>query len=62
ALATASRRAGPARVAVLVDATVTLPDGRPGVRLTVSDGGDTDGDADGTGGGEATPATWQSPL
>ncbi|WP_260334172.1 sensor histidine kinase [Streptomyces beigongshangae] len=58
ALATASHRAGPARVAVLVDATVILPDGRPGVRLTVSDGGD----ADDPGGAGATPATWQSPL
>ncbi|MFJ2262844.1 GAF domain-containing protein [Streptomyces sp. NPDC087844] len=65
ALATASRRAGTTRVAVTVDATVRLPDGRPGVRLKVSDNGTRNAaDAD-TGAGadqrEGT-TTWQSPL
>jgi GAF domain-containing protein len=68
ALAAASRRVGTSRgaVTVAVDATVTLPDGHPGVRLTVSAHGDTaDADADGHGAGEgegATTTTWQSPL
>ncbi|WP_328496530.1 GAF domain-containing protein [Streptomyces sp. NBC_00414] len=69
ALATASRRSGTTRVGVTVDATVRLPDGRPGVRLKVSaddgtDGpaGDTaEGTADGSGRREAT-TTWQAPL
>ncbi|MGW3665876.1 GAF domain-containing protein [Streptomyces sp. NPDC005141] len=56
ALATASRRAGVSRIEVSVDATVTLPDGRPGVRLTVRD------DAPTNGGDTGTTLTWQSPL
>ncbi|MFI9170562.1 GAF domain-containing sensor histidine kinase [Streptomyces lincolnensis] len=39
ALSNAFRHAGALRVDVVVDATVTLPDGRPGVRLTVADDG-----------------------
>ncbi|MET9898163.1 GAF domain-containing protein [Streptomyces sp. NPDC006446] len=56
ALAAASRRAGVSRIEVSVDATVTLPDGRPGVRLTVRD------DAPADGGDRGTTLTWQSPL
>ncbi|KAA0932442.1 GAF domain-containing protein, partial [Streptomyces apricus] len=63
ALAAASRRSDPTRTAVTVDATVTLPDGRPGVRLTVSTDDDGGGGADDSGtGGRETTATWQSPL
>ncbi|MDQ1038810.1 GAF domain-containing protein [Streptomyces sp. V3I8] len=51
ALAAASRRAGTTRIAVTVDATATLPDGRPAVRLTVSTNGDTDGTEAGAGTG-----------
>ncbi|MDQ0777439.1 GAF domain-containing protein [Streptomyces aurantiacus] len=61
ALAAASRRTGTSRIGVAVDATVTLPDGRPGVRLTVSADGDVgaagDGDRE-----EGATTTWQSPL
>nr|WP_320780690.1 GAF domain-containing protein [Streptomyces sp. CRN 30] len=39
ALSNAYRHAGATRLEVVVDATVTLPDGRPGVRLTVADDG-----------------------
>ncbi|ANS66437.1 two component sensor [Streptomyces lincolnensis] len=39
ALSNAFRHAGALRIDVVVDATVTLPDGRPGVRLTVADDG-----------------------
>ncbi|MFD7876180.1 GAF domain-containing sensor histidine kinase [Streptomyces sp. NPDC059766] len=39
ALSNAFRHAGAARIDVVVDATATLPDGRPGVRLTVADDG-----------------------
>jgi GAF domain-containing protein len=39
ALSNAFRHAGASRIEVVVDATVTLPDGRPGVRLTVADDG-----------------------
>jgi signal transduction histidine kinase len=39
ALSNAFRHAGASRIDVTVDATVQLPDGRPGVRLTVSDDG-----------------------
>ncbi|MFF2381738.1 GAF domain-containing protein [Streptomyces sp. NPDC058108] len=39
ALAAAARRSGVSRVEVTVDVTKRLPDGRPGVRLTVSDDG-----------------------
>ncbi|MFJ1603982.1 GAF domain-containing protein [Streptomyces sp. NPDC088253] len=55
ALAAASRRAGVSRVEITVDATATLPDKRPGVRLTVFDDGDSgngharDGDSEGGG-------------
>ncbi|MET8687944.1 GAF domain-containing protein [Streptomyces sp. NPDC004732] len=56
ALAAASRRTGVTRVDVAIDARATLPDGRPGVRLTVYDDGDTDGVEAGT------TATWQAPL
>ncbi|MFI1409269.1 GAF domain-containing sensor histidine kinase [Streptomyces sp. NPDC020707] len=72
ALTTATRRAGTTRVEVTVDATASLPDGRPAVRLKVSDNGienaaDTDTDTDtgtGTGAdrGGSTTTTWQSPL
>ncbi|KAB1989842.1 GAF domain-containing protein [Streptomyces triticiradicis] len=78
ALAAASRRPGVSRIEVAVDVTVTLPDGRPGVRLTVHDdggrnGASADADAVGTGGGngsaggegpgdDGTDVIWQSPL
>ena len=39
ALSNAFRHAGASRIDVTVDATVRLPDGRPGVRLTVMDDG-----------------------
>ncbi|MER6210276.1 sensor histidine kinase [Streptomyces sp. NPDC001073] len=39
ALSNAFRHAAAARIEVVVDATATLPDGRPGVRLTVADDG-----------------------
>lgn len=39
ALSNAFRHARASRIEVLVDATITLPDGREGVRLTVSDDG-----------------------
>lgn len=39
ALSNAFRHSGASRIDVVVDATVTLPDGRPGVRLTVADDG-----------------------
>ncbi|MEV0175093.1 GAF domain-containing protein [Streptomyces sp. NPDC050803] len=39
ALSNAFRHAQASRIDVVVDATVTLPDGRPGVRLTVADDG-----------------------
>ncbi|GHF42801.1 histidine kinase [Streptomyces mashuensis] len=39
ALSNAFRHARASRIEVLVDATVTLPDGRPGVRLSVADDG-----------------------
>ncbi|MFI1100214.1 GAF domain-containing protein [Streptomyces melanogenes] len=51
ALAAAHRRAGVSSVAVVVDVTVVLADGRAGVRLTVTD--------DGEGGG---PVIWEAPL
>ncbi|MFJ3226580.1 GAF domain-containing protein [Streptomyces sp. NPDC086783] len=56
ALTAASRRPGVRRVEVTVDATAVLPDGRPGVRLTVYDDGSAEA---GTAG---TTKTWQSPL
>ncbi|MET9803112.1 GAF domain-containing protein [Streptomyces sp. NPDC006368] len=55
ALAAAHRRADVSSVDVEVDATAVLPDGRPGVRLVVTDDGTRD---DGTRG---TTLTWQSP-
>lgn len=39
ALSNAFRHAGATRIDVVGDATATLPDGRPGVRLTVADDG-----------------------
>ncbi|MFE2420504.1 GAF domain-containing sensor histidine kinase [Streptomyces hokutonensis] len=39
ALSNAFRHAAATRIEVVVDATATLPDGRPGVRLTVADDG-----------------------
>ncbi|WP_327402839.1 GAF domain-containing protein [Streptomyces sp. NBC_01288] len=39
ALSNAFRHAEASRIEVVVDATATLPDGRPGVRLTVADDG-----------------------
>ncbi|MFL4905501.1 GAF domain-containing sensor histidine kinase [Streptomyces sp. MMS24-I2-30] len=39
ALSNAFRHAGASRIEVVVDATATLPTGRPGVRLTVADDG-----------------------
>ncbi|MFD5766025.1 GAF domain-containing sensor histidine kinase [Streptomyces sp. NPDC127049] len=39
ALSNAFRHAGASRIEVVVDATVTLPDGSPGVRLMVADDG-----------------------
>ncbi|MFI1438050.1 GAF domain-containing sensor histidine kinase [Streptomyces fructofermentans] len=64
ALAAACRRTGTTRVGVDVDATATLPDGRAGVRLTVTDDGRPGGP--GAGGpeaeGDGTTVTWQSPL
>ncbi|MFV0134904.1 GAF domain-containing sensor histidine kinase [Streptomyces sp. HMX87] len=39
ALSNTARHARATRIEVVVDATVTLPDGRPGVRLTVADDG-----------------------
>jgi GAF domain-containing protein len=64
ALTATSRRAGVSRVEITVDATAILPDGRPGVRLTVFDDGDTEGDLkDGESeGGSGTTVTWQSPM
>jgi hypothetical protein len=56
ALAAASRRAGVSRIEISVDATVTLTDGRPGVRLTVLDDAPTAECLVGT------TLTWQSPL
>ncbi|MFE4697367.1 GAF domain-containing protein [Streptomyces sp. NPDC056738] len=56
ALAAASRRSGVSRIEVAVDVTVTLPDGRPGVRLTVHADGFPN-DASG-----APDVNWQSPL
>ncbi|ORT60519.1 GAF domain-containing protein [Streptomyces sp. CB03238] len=55
ALAAAHRREGLTAVDVEVDATAALPDGRPGIRLTVTDDGTRD---DGTRG---TTVTWQAP-
>ena len=61
ALATASRRTGVTRIEVTVDATATLPDGRPGVRLTVFDDGEGEAGGDEEP-GAGTTVTWQSPL
>ncbi|MGW7413600.1 sensor histidine kinase [Streptomyces sp. NPDC054863] len=55
ALAAAHRRPGVTAVRVRVEAKVVLPDGREGVRLTVTD--------DGTAGSErGTSLVWQAPL
>ncbi|WP_339129191.1 GAF domain-containing protein [Streptomyces sp. f51] len=61
ALAAASRRPGVSRIEVAVDVTVPLPDGRPGVRLTVHDDG-RGGPAGEDPGDDGTNVTWQSPL
>ncbi|MYW65521.1 GAF domain-containing protein [Streptomyces sp. SID8379] len=61
ALATASRRGAISRIDVVVDALATLPDGRPGVRLTVEDDG-AGGDGTDTQARSGTTMTWQSPL
>ncbi|RAJ73653.1 GAF domain-containing protein [Streptomyces sp. PsTaAH-137] len=58
ALATASRRSAVSRIEVTVDAGTSLPDGRPGVRLTVADDGEQ---PPGSGGGTGTTVTWKSP-
>ncbi|MZD05763.1 GAF domain-containing protein [Streptomyces sp. SID5785] len=55
ALATASRRAGIERIEVTVDAEAVLPDGRPGVRLTVRDDGTRAPDE------PESPVVWQAP-
>ncbi len=60
ALATAVRRPAVTRVAITVDATAALPDGRDGVRLTVYDDGRS-GDGT-TGPGAGTTVIWQAPL
>ncbi|QDQ11381.1 GAF domain-containing protein [Streptomyces spectabilis] len=57
ALAAASRRPGVSRVEVTVEAGVSLPDGRAGVRLVVFDDGETGAAAD-----AGTTVTWQAPL
>lgn len=50
------------RVAVAVDVTTFLPDGRPCVRLTVRDDGTASAD-DGSGPrGEGTALVWRSPI
>ncbi|MEU6138854.1 GAF domain-containing protein [Streptomyces sp. NPDC047081] len=56
ALTTTCRRPGVSRVEVTVDSTVSLPDGREGVRLTVYDDGARED------GGAGTTVTWQAPL
>ncbi|MEU9781403.1 GAF domain-containing protein [Streptomyces phaeochromogenes] len=61
ALAATSRRTGTTRVTVSIDATTTLPDGRPGVRLTVFDDGEAERER-GAEPGTGTTVTWQSPL
>ncbi|MFF3447591.1 GAF domain-containing protein [Streptomyces sp. NPDC002667] len=61
ALAAASRRPGVSRIEVTVDVTVPLPDGRPGVRLTVHDDGGG-GPAGEEPGDDGTNVLWQSPL
>ncbi|MET7830265.1 GAF domain-containing protein [Streptomyces sp. NPDC005386] len=53
ALAVASRRTGVSRIEVDVDATAALPDGRPAVRLTVTDDAPSSEDA------TDTPFSWQ---
>ncbi|MEU0273942.1 GAF domain-containing protein [Streptomyces sp. NPDC006307] len=55
ALASAHRRADVSSVDVEVDATAVLPDGRPGVRLVVTDDGTADD------GSRGATLTWQSP-
>jgi GAF domain-containing protein len=63
ALAEAARRPGVSRVEVTVDATVRLPDGRAGVRLTVHDDGPVPRSGTAvTPPGSGTTVRWQSPL
>nr|WP_237543275.1 GAF domain-containing protein [Streptomyces sp. SID4919] len=62
ALSEAAHRTGVTRVAVAVDVTTFLPDGRPCVRLTVRDDGTASAD-DGSGPrGEGTALVWRSPI
>ncbi|MBO1336865.1 GAF domain-containing protein [Streptomyces sp. VRA16 Mangrove soil] len=61
ALATASRRRAVSRIDVTVDTRGALPDGRPGVRLTVEDDG-ARGETPTAGALSGTTVTWQSPL
>ncbi|MEJ8634855.1 GAF domain-containing sensor histidine kinase [Streptomyces sp. MS2.AVA.5] len=61
ALAAAHRRPDVTAIDVEVDATVLLPDGRPGVRLVVADDGRPDNGGDGDDGGHGTTVTWQAP-
>lgn len=56
ALAAAHRRSEVTAVDVEVDAAARLPDGRSGVRLTVTDDGRRED------GGRGTTTTWQAPL
>ncbi|MFE6482840.1 GAF domain-containing protein [Streptomyces sp. NPDC057757] len=56
-LAAASHRSGVSRVQITVDAATTLPNGRPGLLLTVYDDGARDDGEDG-----GTTVTWRSPL
>ncbi|MFJ9035946.1 GAF domain-containing sensor histidine kinase [Streptomyces sp. NPDC102406] len=56
ALATASRRPAISRIDITIDARAPLPDGRPGVRLTVTDDGTRQG------GEAAAPTMWHTPL
>ncbi|MEU0690002.1 GAF domain-containing protein [Streptomyces uncialis] len=62
ALSAAAHRTGVTRVAVAVDVTTFLPDGRPCARLTVRDDG-TAAVAGGAGPqGEGTALVWRSPI
>ncbi|MET9519022.1 GAF domain-containing protein [Streptomyces sp. NPDC002994] len=59
ALAAAHRRSGITAVRVEIDAKAKLPDGRDGVRLTVTDDGAAE---DGSGGGGGTTVSRQAPI
>ncbi|WP_433547809.1 GAF domain-containing protein [Streptomyces sp. CA-294286] len=62
ALAAAHRRSSVTSVEVRIDATATLPDGRQGVRMTVTDDGEREGGDGDSDGARTTTVTWQSPL